>query len=62
LNPQAALRLVVRGEHDLIAFAHRVEEVLAAAQTCVGPKKIEKSEPKIISSTCQIPNTASSAA
>jgi len=34
LNPETAFGLVVRSEHDLIAFAHRVEKVLAAVQTC----------------------------
>jgi len=34
LHPQSTLTLVVRREHDLVALAHRVEEVLAAVQTC----------------------------
>ena len=33
LNPQSALGLVVRSEHDLVALAHRVEKVLATVQT-----------------------------
>jgi len=34
MDPQSTLGLVVRREHDLVALANRVEEVLAALQTC----------------------------
>jgi len=34
VNPQSTLGLVVRREHDLVALANGVEEVLAALQTC----------------------------